>query len=149
MKARLPRTLSLGGVRALITGPQGFERTVAFARDEAPRMTAAPGGCAERQRGGDDASASKARQEEAPPQPRGTGADHRGGEEAVGGVEEGQGGGEISRAQDSDGRNGCEDGGQPGPEALCPDKRRQKFNAGGGFENFRHNQTVHERLGSK
>jgi hypothetical protein len=25
-----------GGVQVLITGPQGFERTVAFARDEAP-----------------------------------------------------------------------------------------------------------------
>jgi len=29
-----------GGVRVLITGPQGFERTVAFALDEAPATIA-------------------------------------------------------------------------------------------------------------
>jgi hypothetical protein len=31
-----------GGVRALVTGPQGFERTVAFALDEAPKRIAIP-----------------------------------------------------------------------------------------------------------
>src|ERR1039458_6467842 len=31
-----------GGVRVLITGPQGFERTVAFARDEAPKPIVRP-----------------------------------------------------------------------------------------------------------
>jgi hypothetical protein len=33
---------SRGGVRVLITGPRGFERTVAFARDEAPKRIARP-----------------------------------------------------------------------------------------------------------
>ena len=31
-----------GGVRPLITGPRGFERTVAFARDEAPKRIVIP-----------------------------------------------------------------------------------------------------------
>jgi hypothetical protein len=33
---------SRGRVRVLITGPHGFERTVAFARDEAPKRTLIP-----------------------------------------------------------------------------------------------------------
>jgi hypothetical protein len=46
------------------------------------------GGCPET-KGGGDAGTCAGRQEEAPPEPRGTGADHCGDEEAVGGAEEG------------------------------------------------------------
>ena len=64
-----------GGVRVLITGPQGFERTVRFALDEAPKRIVIPcrppahgcrpeetlGGCPETK--GGDASAGERRQE--------------------------------------------------------------------------------------
>ena len=38
-EAWIAADLSLGGVRVLITGPPGFERTVAFALDEAAATT--------------------------------------------------------------------------------------------------------------
>ena len=110
-------------------GPQGFEKTVAFALDEWPAI-ALP--CAESGRRGRDAGTGEGRQEDAPPQLRGTGADHRGDEEPVGGGEEGQGGGEISRAEDGGAENGCEGaGGQTNSEAHCPENRRQESKAGG------------------
>ena len=83
---------------------------------------------------GGDASASENRQEEAPPHPRGAGADHSGDEEAVGGAEEGQSqsGGEGGHAEEGDAGAGCEvRGGQTGPEARCPKQRGQEINAGG------------------
>ena len=49
------------------------------------------GGCPET-KGGGDAGACEGRQEEAPSDPQGAGADRRGDEEAVGGGEEGQSG---------------------------------------------------------
>ena len=62
----------------------------------------------------------------APPDPRGARADHRGDQETLGGGEEGQSGGEISHTEESDAG-----GGQTGPEARCPEKRRQEFKVGG------------------
>jgi len=73
-----------GGVRLLITGPRGFERTVAFARDEASKRivsAAARGLMAAAQRKGwaaarkDKGAAAvpapaKGRREKAPPEPR-------------------------------------------------------------------------------
>jgi hypothetical protein len=129
-----------GGVRVLITGPRGFERTVAIALDEAPKRIVRPAarrrricraeealdGCPESQGGGGDAGTCESRQEEARPQPRGTGADRRGHEKALGGGEEGQGRREISRAGESDAG-----GGQTGAEARCPDRRGQEIKAGG------------------
>jgi hypothetical protein len=89
-----PRTGSGAASGCSSPGPRGFERAVAFAFDEAPkrivrpaarrRMAAAEeavGGCAE---SGRSAGACEGRQEEAPPQPRGGPADHRGDETAVG-----------------------------------------------------------------
>jgi hypothetical protein len=84
------------------TGPQGFERTVTIASGEAlatstervvagGRRALAHGRCAEGTLGGcpesqgctsGGARASEGGQEEAPPEPRGAGADHRGDEKA-------------------------------------------------------------------
>jgi len=64
------------------------------------------------------------RAEEAPPDPRGARAVHRGNEEAVGGVEEGQSGGGFSRAREGDGG-----GAQTGREARCPELRDQEITA--------------------
>ena len=47
------------------------------------------GGCSETQGGGGAVDAGGGRHEEAPPHPRGAGADHRADEAAVGGAEEG------------------------------------------------------------
>jgi hypothetical protein len=123
---------SPGGVRVLITGPRGFERKGAFAvgRSAGPerivrsaarrrricRAEEALGGCPESQ-GGGDADACEGRQEEAPPEPGGAGADRCGDEAAVGGGEEAQ--------------TGEDGGGQTGPETRCPDNRGQESDADG------------------
>ena len=90
------------------------------------------GGCSEGQGGrGGEAGRGDDRQEKAPPQPRGARADRRRKPDAMGSEEgQGQSGGEISRTEESDARNGCEDGGgQTGPEACGPAKRGQESKA--------------------
>jgi hypothetical protein len=108
-EAWIAADLFRGGVRVLITGPQGFARTVAFALDESPmriarsaarrRMAAAkrkPRAAGRKAKAATPVPAKAARKKRRLiPEGR---ADRRGDEEAVGGAAEGQGGGEISGA---------------------------------------------------
>ena len=133
--------------RGTETGPQGFERTVAFALHEAPNHIGRPAArrrmaAAQRKRWAAARHAkaaapatpapAKAARRKRRLSPLGARADHRGDEEAVGGAGEGQSGGEISRAEESDTGGLCEArGGQTGPEARWPKQRGQEIKAGG------------------
>jgi hypothetical protein len=122
-----------GGVRVLITGPPGFERTVTFALAEAPKRIVRPAArrrmaAAQRKRWA--ARKAKAAAATTPPPAKAAKRKRRlsreGRTRIVRGDEEAVGGGESTRAEESGGG-----GGQTGREAHCPDRRRQEFKAGG------------------
>jgi hypothetical protein len=125
-----PRTLSRGGVRVLITGPRGFERTVAIALDEAPkrivrsaarrrricRAEEALGGCPESQ-GGGDARAGEGR--------KGRSAASAGGARLIAATKRRWAALREAKAAAKTA------GSRPGLGARRPDRCRREFNPGG------------------